>query len=338
MIPQRATIDPSVFGGGDKGKTAAPGASGVQMPPEGRTHFFIRGRGPTIDFGPILRPRSTGVSPTEGNAYEPTTGVGGFFRRLLGDNADELNASWANQRLMRQMGQEDMAAAQAFEMDKLAAQQANAMALAEAQRQGQMGVERYRAQNELDLQGARDTQALIRQAEELLARGQMAGAENTSRENVARINAEGDVTRSLLGGGGGSDKRYLNLGDGSFLDVETGTAFQPNRMSETGGYLPFNLHGAVGNQAGATKTDPLGLTPEKGAKAKELFNAPSADLIARTGAINGVPATMIPPEGGIEAFKTSIDDALLERERQKTNKLRRNLGLGSPAESIPLFK
>ncbi|NBW15193.1 MAG: hypothetical protein EBR82_45055, partial [Caulobacteraceae bacterium] len=254
MTPRRATIDPSVFGGKgeDKGKTAAPGASGVQMPPEGRTHFFIRGRGPTIDFGPILRPRSTGVSPTEGNAYEPTTGVGGFFRRLLGDNADELNASWANQRLMRQMGQEDMAAAQAFEMQKIAAQQANALALADAQRQGQMGIERYRAQSDLDRQFTADTQALIRQAAELRARGQMSGAENVSRENVARINAEGDVTRSLLGGSGGSDKRYLNLGDGSFLDVETGTAFQPNRMSEKGGYLPFNLHGAGGDSAAAS--------------------------------------------------------------------------------------
>ena len=281
MIPQRATIDPSVFGGSDKTKTAAPGASGMQMPPEGRTHFFLRGRGPTIDFGPILRPRSTGISPTEGNAYEPTTGVGGFFRRLLGDNADELNAAWANQRLMRQMGQEDMAAAQAFEMEKLAAQQANAMQLAEAQRQGQMaaaeaqrqglmGVERYRAQNELDRQGAADTQALIRQAAELQARGQMAGAENVSRENVARINAEGDVTRSLLGGGGGSERSpIVTLPGGGFINMDTQTIHQPDLMNPAGGFKTYPLNGVPGAPAATS----VGITDAQRQSAREKMAA-----------------------------------------------------------------
>jgi hypothetical protein len=114
------------------------GVTGVAQPPAvsleqgpgrgitapGKTHFFIQGRGPTIDFGPILRPRSTGMDPMQGDPFKGTSGVGGFFRRMLGDNSDELNAQWGQQRVTTGLQNQAAQQKQDFEMGKLRAEQA----------------------------------------------------------------------------------------------------------------------------------------------------------------------------------------------------------------------
>lgn len=120
-VPLDAEQGPAMGGGllhqGPKMSTGG----GITAP--GKTHFFIRGRGPTIDFGPIFKPKSTGVDPMQGDPFQATSGVGGFFRRLLGDNSDELNAAWQKLRLERQLGLEDTAAARAAKAEELAAMQ-----------------------------------------------------------------------------------------------------------------------------------------------------------------------------------------------------------------------
>lgn len=124
-VPLDAEQGPAMGGGllNKAGETAASRApmGGITAP--GKTHFFIKGRGPAIDFGPIFKPRSTGVNPMTGDPFEATSGVGGFFRRLLGDNSDELNAEWQKMRMERQMGLADKAEERLAKAEELAAVQ-----------------------------------------------------------------------------------------------------------------------------------------------------------------------------------------------------------------------
>lgn len=125
-VPLDAEQGPAMGGGllnkaGETATSRAPMGGGITAP--GKTHFFIKGRGPAIDFGPIFKPRSTGVNPMTGDPFEATSGVGGFFRRLLGDNSDELNAEWQKMRMERQMGLADKAEERLAKAEELAAVQ-----------------------------------------------------------------------------------------------------------------------------------------------------------------------------------------------------------------------
>ena len=136
-VPLDAEQGPAMGGGllnkaGETGSRAPVGGGGITAP--GKTHFFIKGRGPTIDFGPIFKPRSTGVNPMTGDPFEATSGVGGFFRRLLGDNSDELNAEWQKMRMERQMGLADKAEERLARAEELAATQGFTQAENAAQR------------------------------------------------------------------------------------------------------------------------------------------------------------------------------------------------------------
>lgn len=103
----------------EQGPTQAGGTlAGITAP--GVSRDIIQSRfGPRIDFGPIFRPRSTGANPLTGDPFQATTGVGGFFRRLLGDNADELNAQWQQARIANQLAAQGKADERAFELEKL---------------------------------------------------------------------------------------------------------------------------------------------------------------------------------------------------------------------------
>jgi hypothetical protein len=136
-VPLDAEQGPAMGGGllnkaGETGSRAPMGGGGITAP--GKTHFFIKGRGPTIDFGPIFKPRSTGVNPMTGDPFEATSGVGGFFRRLLGDNSDELNSEWQKMRMERQMGLADKAEERLARAEELAATQGFTQAENAAQR------------------------------------------------------------------------------------------------------------------------------------------------------------------------------------------------------------
>lgn len=143
QVGQRATIDPtfftgrrpaprgpaaggppaSMFGAGvsmdEQGPTQAGGTlAGITAP--GVSRDIIQSRyGPRIDLGPIFRPRSTGANPLTGDPFQATSSVGGFFRRLLGDNADELNAQWQQARIANQLAAQGKADERAFELEKL---------------------------------------------------------------------------------------------------------------------------------------------------------------------------------------------------------------------------
>ena len=103
----------------EQGPTQAGGTlAGITAP--GVSRDIIQSRfGPRIDLGPILRPRSTGANPLTGDPFQATSGVGGFFRRLLGDNADELNAQWQQARIANQLAAQGKADERAFELEKL---------------------------------------------------------------------------------------------------------------------------------------------------------------------------------------------------------------------------
>lgn len=103
----------------EQGPTQAGGTlAGITAP--GVSRDIIQSRyGPRIDLGPILRPRSTGANPLTGDPFQATSGVGGFFRRLLGDNADELNAQWQQARIANQLAAQGKAEERAFELEKL---------------------------------------------------------------------------------------------------------------------------------------------------------------------------------------------------------------------------
>lgn len=103
----------------EQGPTQAGGTlAGITAP--GVSRDIIQSRfGPRIDLGPILRPRSTGANPLTGDPFQATSGFGGFFRRLLGDNADELNAQWQQARIANQLAAQGKADERAFELEKL---------------------------------------------------------------------------------------------------------------------------------------------------------------------------------------------------------------------------
>lgn len=103
----------------EQGPTQAGGTlAGITAP--GVSRDIIQSRfGPRIDLGPIFRPRSTGANPLTGDPFQATSGVGGFFRRLLGDNADELNAQWQQARIANQLAAQAKADDRAFELEKL---------------------------------------------------------------------------------------------------------------------------------------------------------------------------------------------------------------------------
>lgn len=122
-VPLDAEQGPAMGGGLLHKGPSAPAAAGRGITAPGKTHFFIKGRGPTIDFGPIFKPRSTGADPMQGDPFKATDGVGGFFRRLLGDNSDELNSEWQKMRMERSMNLSDKAEDRAAKAEELAATQ-----------------------------------------------------------------------------------------------------------------------------------------------------------------------------------------------------------------------
>lgn len=158
---KRATIDPTVFMGGGGGaagaaKGAVKGVAGVTPDqgamPDGTLLAKAPGRGitapgrvpniinnpygPRIDFGPIFKPRSTGVDPLVGDPFKATDGVGGFFRRLLGDNADELNAQAQQQRIANQMADSAASAEQAAALARIDREHQNRLSEIQAQQAG----------------------------------------------------------------------------------------------------------------------------------------------------------------------------------------------------------
>jgi hypothetical protein len=304
------------------------GVTGVAQPPAvsleqgpgrgitapGKTHFFIQGRGPTIDFGPILRPRSTGMDPMQGDPFKGTSGVGGFFRRMLGDNSDELNAQWGQQRVTTGLQNQAAQQKQDFEMGKLRAEQAFA-----TEQQGkafgqQEKLETLRSTNDLN---NRNQEAVTRNWFEMQnPRIQADADESISRAALYKKQAEilGQPRPALPGFKEvGEFIQDTNTGqlykvdqDGNPVPVNFDQNGQPVSSIEKPGILSRILTGVGWNKpAGAAPID-----PNKAKSIKSEFESLNQQNVT-----NSVPNTtdmqMLPPElklddtGLINSFRTN---------------------------------
>lgn len=227
------------------------------------------GRATTI-LGPIFRPRSTGANPLTSDPFKETSGVGGFFRRLLGDNADELNAQWQQYRIASQLAAQNEASKRAFELEKinLADQLAGAREAAgreftkELQGQ-QQGFQMGQAINK-EIADAAD-----REAQQEFIKGQnlqrdifaTLRQESDNAQRMKEIEAQGNTAldRTLLSGKD-TVPDWKHLGEGVFrspegslnrIDPETGRMLQ----IEQGAPTPDAPSGPTAEQRSGLKRD-----------------------------------------------------------------------------------
>lgn len=228
----------------------------------------------TTILGPIFRPRSTGANPLTGDPFKETSGVGGFFRRLLGDNADELNAQWQQYRIASQLAAQSKADERAFEMEKLkladqltGAREAAGREFTKDLQGQQQGFLLSQAMNKeiadsADREAQREFvkgQNLQRDAFEMLKQD----AANAQRMKELEMTGNAALDKALLGGRGGragAEPGWKALGDTGLLTSPEGKLY--SRNFDTGALEEVQMPGA-GSAA------PGGLTEAQRAAARE---------------------------------------------------------------------
>lgn len=154
--------------GGNLGQQPMPNMQSGVVPGRNRMSIGNSARG-NIDLGSFLsaRPNQDALSQLAQNPlaqvdpYKATTGVGGFFRRLLGDDANERNEAAASQRgqmlaqkwLMDQRNQGQLSVAEQqhkYELERLKA--ASDLNNAETQYRMQLGLQGKQLENTWALQ------------------------------------------------------------------------------------------------------------------------------------------------------------------------------------------
>ena len=261
-VPLDAEQGPAMGGGLlHKGPAAsAPAGRGITAP--GKTHFFIKGRGPTIDFGPIFKPRSTGVDPLQGDPFQETKGVGGFFRRLLGDNSDELNSQWQQARIERRAAGEDRDAAFLNRMDEKGADQEFTQGENKLNRDANSTESAADRKHRRDMQdqGYFDQVSLNKMAQDAAAMRDVFGAEVGYDMQDRRIQGEKDVAGiRLLGTGGGGTPRQTSYKVGEVYN-EGGRKFYFTEDKD-GNLVEHTIGGGAQGKAG-------GISPEIAANVK----------------------------------------------------------------------
>jgi hypothetical protein len=194
--------------GGNLGQSSMPNMQSGVVPGRNRMSIGNSARG-NIDLGSFLsaRPNQDAINQLAQNPlaqvdpYKATTGVGGFFRRLLGDDANERNEMAAGQRgqmlakkwLMDQQTQGRMGMLDKqhqYEMERLKAQieadntrQANA---------DQTALQRLRLQdqNNLGLEGMRAVNDLIGKSQDQSFRARQGALERDVTMRGQDINAD----------------------------------------------------------------------------------------------------------------------------------------------------
>lgn len=243
-----------------------------------------------IKIGPFFRPRvdqaaaqALAVDPLAPVQLEqPTTGVGGFFRRMLGDDANERNAARAEQqgqlRLQKWLMDQENAGRMGivdkehqYRMEQIKAEAAAREGL--AQYNTQLGLQSEQVKNDWALkqeaEKARQAMGLKRQALTDTFGDPIKASMFMEREALApieRAEAQSAVDRAQAAGTGGFTPRpvatratipgYKHLNDNVYLDP-TG---QPVMLDdETGAFKPIGFGGAG---------SPGGFTPEQQAAIK----------------------------------------------------------------------
>lgn len=326
---QRATIDPtfftgrrpaprgpaaggppaSMFGAGvsmdEQGPTQAGGTlAGITAP--GVSRDIIQSRfGPRFDFGPIFRPRSTGANPLTNDPFQATSGVGGFFRRLLGDNADELNAQWQQARIANQLAAQSKADERAFELEKLGKQneqelertrygieaRSNAdLAVAAANRAAQQQWEAGAPQRAVAAEHAKATATFgdpILASNYLQSRAQAELERLQSQADLNEAKAFGAEAGGLgLGGRGGragAELGWKALGDTGLLTSPEGKLY--SRNFQTGALEEVQMPGVGPAAPGGLSEETRAAAREKMAQLKEqsALEAPAQPTSAMSG-------------------------------------------------------
>lgn len=278
---------------------------GITAP--GVTRDIITSRyGPRIDLGPIFAPRSTGVDPMTGDPFKQTIGVGGFFRRLLGDNSNELNADWQRFRMQDSMAKQALQDERSWEMQKLDKQQQNELERARyATEIGSQARLAEAAANRAD-QRAYDAAAPAREHQALTTTlGDPVAATNymqkTAENKMAQEEAKADLMKSQAdywggrndttldsalmrgaGAGGRSTGAPKHLGEGVFQ--VNGGFYRVDPETQKFVQIPFG-GGGPGGISDETRAEGLRLAEEM--KNQNDLAAPAADpsLFSQLGSI-----------------------------------------------------
>ena len=273
----------------EQGPTQAGGTlAGITAP--GVSRDIIQSRfGPRIDFGPIFRPRSTGANPLTGDPFQATSGVGGFFRRLLGDNADELNAQWQQARLANQLAAQSKADERAFELEKLGKQneqelerirygieaRSNAdLAVAAANRAAQQQWEAGAPQRAVAAEHAKATATfgdpvLASNYLQSKAQAELDRLQSQTELNEAKaISAEaGGLGSGGRGGRAGAELGWKALGDTGMLTSPDGKLY--SRNFDTGALEEVQMPGAAPAAPGGLSEEQRNAVRQKAAQLKE---------------------------------------------------------------------
>lgn len=258
----------SMFGAGvsmdEQGPTQAGGTlAGITAP--GVSRDIIQSRfGPRIDLGPILRPRSTGANPLTSDPFQATSGVGGFFRRLLGDNADELNAQWQQARIANQLAAQSKADERAFEMEKtkLADQLTGAREAA-----GRDFTKELQGQQQGFLIGQALNKEIAdsfdREAQRNFLKSQQ---ESEHAQRIKEIEMRGETALDKAMATGKSEPMWKPLGDTGLLQHQSGKLY--SRNFETGALEEVPMPGAGPAAPGGLSEETRAAVREKAAQLK----------------------------------------------------------------------
>lgn len=330
--------------GSNLGQSPLPAASG-RVPGANRFTIGNASRG-NIDLGAFMsaRPNQEALNQLAVNPlanvdpYQPTSGFGGFFRRLLGDNANELNAAAAadrgalaqrkwliDQQTQAQMGvlgkQNELAAQledkrQQYEMERIKAREAAEQGNIQYRTKLDLEGERLRNQWAIDNARKMAEQGRALKFDELTSivgdpvRAAML-QEQMLRAPVERMAAE---TAESLGrgkyyeqGGGRSAgnrplSKYTAISDTLILNNDTGGLLNYDPI--TGQMTPISLGGA-GGATGVVPNEAMNeLTRQKMAEANqrqivEQAGAPGSAVSGFGRAIGDAASAITSPLGGV---------------------------------------
>ncbi len=289
----------------------------TQQPIENRgesARYMIQGGGPRIDLSFLVPERANkAFDPSkaiggENVPYQESTGVGGFFRRLLGDESNRMNieaqqaqgAEWREaekeaqreERLLNRMREADKPTQARFEASQTAAREAEANRVAAENKRLELEGERLGLTKQ-QIEDARQDRIARLEAEKLERdariedmRNRNALADAVFGEN--RLKANQPQMIGLSGGGMG----VMEPRSGSISIVNPGTAGFgniPGTPSTTRQVYPppqFKPSGSGGGQVDRTTGATLGgpLPVDAGAAATPKVTAPRSGLMDMIGA------------------------------------------------------
>lgn len=356
---QQSWWEKTMGGGGQSG--------GGRLP--GKNRFSIgNARNGTIDLGSLLSARTDPNAQAQLNA-DPLADVqrykeAGFFRTLLGDDANERNERDAASRgqLLTQkwLMDQDVSGKRALFNEQQAARTAQdvvnhqqAKELGELGFQQNMGVERYRSQGDLEKYMHQTTNDLLKDTRNNLFTAQQNAAQRGTIErgqdltaDWRGVQAQNQMLRALAGGeGGGLGGFKVPAGMGYDPDSGNYTLLDSvdNRLLEIprrGGSAPNMGPQSPGNLRPAGTTKPAAPTPEIAGALKSEFGTMAAnqaaapiDMSQPTTAFDGIKELGGELAGGVKGFFSDFKAGAMNNDMPIFNIPNRIAGFGEELSS-----